>query len=275
MTTEENKQEVLDWIEAGCNYQQGTMIYSRLGKNGILKQDFPGKQYKYQGKLLYELCKSVGLDHTAILQGNIIPVIQETVFNPLPSPTLIPRTNRSLLPEPDEMPESLPEKHASEFPAIIRRVISEYAETFQERSKTHAILVEMPESNAQTVKIKRAELFSIVKTLSDRLELLYQVREEYTKTGTLPLPEVLWPVPSSQPEPTLPDSVEELKKKKKNLQSSNSKDQSKLDYQSVKQSEFKTPMPAGTKRQKLENHIKARIKLIEEIDYKLLSIDAI
>ena len=275
MTIEQNKQIVLDWIQSGCNYQQGTMLYSRFGKNNILKQDFPGKQYKYQGKLLYELCKSVGLDHTAILQDNPVSLLKDPVFNPQPSPTLTSRTNRSLLPLPDEMPESLPEKHASEFPGIIRRVISEYAETFQERSKTHAILCDMPESNAHSVRIKRAELFSIVKTLSDRLELLYQVREEYNKTGKLPLPEMLWPIPSGQPEPTLPDTVEELKKKKKNLQSSNSKDQSKLDYQSVKQSEIKTPMPAGTKRQKLENHIKARIKLIEEIDYKLLSFDAI
>jgi hypothetical protein len=46
MAIEENKQVVLDWIQSGCNYEQGAMLYSQFGKNNFLKKDFPGKQYK-------------------------------------------------------------------------------------------------------------------------------------------------------------------------------------------------------------------------------------
>jgi len=62
MEIEENKQVVLDWIQSGCNYEQGAMLYSQFGKNSFLKKDFPGKQHKHATKIIYELCKSVGLE---------------------------------------------------------------------------------------------------------------------------------------------------------------------------------------------------------------------
>jgi len=249
MTINTEKAEVLSWIADGCNYALGTEIYSRLGKNAFLKRDFPGKAHKYQGKLLYELCKSVGLDHTQIIQDNLLPLSTDSIVKPNPQDLKPLRINRNQLPVPEEMPETFTEKNQTEYPPIIRRVISEYAEIFQERSKTHRIMCEMPESNSQSVKTRRAELFSVVKSLSDRLELLYQVKEDYTKTGNVPLASFVWPLPANQPEPTLPDCVEELRKMKKNLQSSNSKDQNKLDYQSIKQ--YATPNCSDNKYSKL------------------------
>lgn len=275
MRSQLNTDLVLAWIAAGCNYAEGTELYARIGKNNFLKRDFPGKSHKYAGKLLYELCKSAGLDHAVALQEKMKADSPLFVLNTDRQQAKPVRLNRSILPDPVAMPDQLPEKHSSEYPPIIRRVISEYAETFQERSKTHRILCTMPESNARPVKTRRAELFDIIKSLSNRLELLYQVREEYNKTGTIPLPSSIWPVPASQPEPALPDTVEDLKRKKKNLQSSNSKDQNLLDYQSLKQSQLKNPMPAGTKRQKIENHIRARIKMIQEIDLKIVNAYAV
>jgi hypothetical protein len=44
MATEENKQEELDWIESGRNYQQGTMLYSHFGKNNFFKQGILDKE---------------------------------------------------------------------------------------------------------------------------------------------------------------------------------------------------------------------------------------
>jgi len=62
MAIEENKQVVLDWIQSGCNYELGAMLYTQFRKNNFLKKDFPGKQHKHAIKIIYELCKSVGLD---------------------------------------------------------------------------------------------------------------------------------------------------------------------------------------------------------------------
>ncbi len=61
------------------------------------------------------------------------------------------------------------------IPSTLRHVIAEYAELFQERSKIHRILTEMPEGNSQALKTKRAEIFDIIKSLSARLKFLYKI----------------------------------------------------------------------------------------------------
>jgi hypothetical protein len=53
---------VLEWLQAGADYDQGSALYVRVGKNRNMAALFPGKKYRLQSKLRYELCKSVGLD---------------------------------------------------------------------------------------------------------------------------------------------------------------------------------------------------------------------
>jgi hypothetical protein len=48
-----------------------------------------------------------------------------------------------------------------------------------------------------------------------------------------------------------------------------------LDYQNEKKADAFCPMPAGPKRIKLEKRIKARLKLIQEIDLKLAETDVV
>ena len=78
MEYNEKQQLVLDWIESGCDYLQGTMLYGQFGKNIFLKADFHSKQRKYSTKIIYELCKSVGLNYTQLQKENLIPIIQES-----------------------------------------------------------------------------------------------------------------------------------------------------------------------------------------------------
>src|SRR5665647_1980978 len=75
---------VLQWIESGCDYLQGTMLYGQFGKNMFLKTDFHSKQRKYATKIIYELCKSVGLDYAQLQKANLIPIIKES--NPEQTP---------------------------------------------------------------------------------------------------------------------------------------------------------------------------------------------
>ena len=63
-----------------------------------------------------------------------------------------------------------------------------------------------------------------------------------------------------------------LKKMKKNLQTLNSKDQSMLDFQSPNHTGQKMPLPNGPKRSKLETRIRDRIKLIEEIEIRIIHL---
>jgi len=274
MTIEENKQVVLDWVQSGCNYEQGAMLYSQFGKNSFLKKDFPGKQHKHATKIIYELCKSVGLDYAQLQQEKLIPELEEKLINVLPSTASCSgsiASNNATVPEPVEGMEV---KNITEYPPTLRRIIAEYAELFQERSKMHRIMAEMPEGNSQSLKTKRAEIFDIIKSLSARLEFLYAIRQQFELNGEILPEDEIWPTPKPEAKPELPDDPEQLRKMKKNQQSANSKDQNLLDYQSSIKSENKKPMPAGPKRMRTENRMKARLKFIQEIDLKLAGTNA-
>ena len=187
MTTEENKQLVLNWIQSGCNYEQGAVFYNQFGKNKFLKKDFPGKQYKHATKIIYELCKSVGLDYAQLQREKLIQELEEKPIKMLPSTASRVRLSTHaegsgskalisasvpefLVSELVEDVEGMEVKNSTEYPPILRRINAEYAELFQERSKMHRIMTEMPEGNSQSLKTKRAEIFDIIKSLSARLE---------------------------------------------------------------------------------------------------------
>jgi len=84
-TQQERKEAVLEWIQSGCNYDQGVLLYSQFGKNKFLIKDFNGKQHKYSTKIIYELCKSASLDYAQLQSEKLIPVLQETPIKQLPS----------------------------------------------------------------------------------------------------------------------------------------------------------------------------------------------
>ena len=279
MEHNEKQQLVLQWIESGCDYLQGTMLYGRFGKNIFLKSDFHSKQRKYATKIIYELCKSVGLNYAQLQKENLIPVIQKSSkLQMQPSEpvhkTVISPDAPADMPELAEMPEALSSTNIAEYPPIIRRIISEYAETFQERSKTHRILTEMPQGNSQALKTKRAEIFDLVKSFTVRLEYLFKIRQKFELNGELPLEDEVWPEPKELPETTLSDDPEELRKIKKNQQTANTKDQNMLDFQTMVKGDEKKTMPSGPKRTRIENRIKGRLKFIQEIDLKLVSLNA-
>jgi hypothetical protein len=291
MNQEEKKEAVLEWISSGCDYPQGSMLYGQFGKNNFLRKDFPGKQHKYATKIIYELCKSSGLDYAQLQSEKLIPVLQETHRNSEPEQFMknldinlpdgqINQSDQSASNSPEinttlaEMPEAISATNIAEYPAIIRRIITEYAETFQERSKTHRILTEMPQGNSQALKTKRAEIFDLVKAFTIRLEYLFNVRQQFEKDGACPTENEVWPAPKELPETTLSEEPEELRKMKKNQQTANTKDQNMLDFQTMVKGSEKKTMPSGPKRTRIENRIKGRLKFIQEIDLKLVSLDA-
>lgn len=315
MEYNEKQQLVLQWIESGCDYLQGTILYGQFGKNIFLRTDFHSKQRKYATKIIYELCKSVGLDYAQLQKDNLIPDLKavksdnesnQEVKDLFQNPTdgkveesltdtegeeveknaQITEVNQIAVvdqvvpnsPAEDlitsEMPELLSTTNIAEYPPIIRRIIAEYAETFQERSKTHRTLTEMPQGNSQALKTKRAEIFDLVKSFTVRLEYLFKIRQQFEQNGEVPTEEEIWPKPKELAETTLSDDPEELRKMKKNQQTANTKDQNMLDFQTMVKGDEKKTMPSGPKRTRIENRIKGRLKFIQEIDLKLVCLNA-
>lgn len=276
MKKEENQHAVLEWIESGCNYDRGVVLYEQFGKNSFMRKDFPNKQHKHATKIIYELCKSVGLNYNLIIQEKRIASVQTMQQNQNLTITPEQLTEHAQETSPNkELPENLEVQEIAEYPAVLRRIIAEYAELFQERSKMHRILTEMPEGNSQALKTKRAEIFDLIKSLSARLEFLYAIRQQFDVNAEIPSEDEIWPSPKEDVKTELPDDPEQLRKMKKNQQSANTKDQNMLDYQNEKKGDAEKPMPAGPKRMKLENRIKARLKFIQEIDLKLVQSDVV
>jgi hypothetical protein len=110
--------------------------------------------------------------------------------------------------------------------------------------------------------------------LSNQMDLLFEVKKQYEEKGIVPENNVALQLMAHNEE-ELPNSVTELRKLKKNLQTNNSKDRNLLEYQSKASKQKKTPMPAGDKRFKIEERIKARDKQIDVIDDKLKQLNAV
>ncbi len=277
---------VISWIRSGMDYYEGLEILVTLTAKPQLRGQFNGGMKHLSGKLAYEICKAAKVADIRTWKT----FIQEVRDSPMEVPKenskgkqhrelVAPETQKEIqhalripIVDPEHLKDAtLEENPLKEYPAIIRRLMYEYASMFQERSKLHTVMTEMDSSNAPAVMEKRAELFDLIKALSIKLEKLYLAKNKFELDGTLPIESELFP-PESQPEVEDIGLLDEesLKNRKKNLQNANSKDQSMLDYQSAKHGTTKNPMPDGPKRIKIEHRMKQRIKLMEEIDNALL-----
>ncbi|MEI7829360.1 MAG: hypothetical protein WCI31_06305 [Prolixibacteraceae bacterium] len=276
----ENKEKVIGWIRSGMDYNEGISLLVEITRKQLYFNQFTGGMRSMSGKLAYELCKASGAADLLNWKQFILDISagkdprntdnRNISFKPEP-PKQHPLRVTVSIQEVELNAEKMEENPQKEYPAIIRKIIHEYASMFQERSKLHTVMADMPESNTEAIIIKRAEMFNVIKTISARLELLYKAKEQFEKTGELPNEKELFP-PEEQPEEEDITKLDEesLKKRKKNLQNSNSKDQSFLDYQSAAHGSEKNPMPAGPKRKKIEHRMKQRSKQMEEIDNALL-----
>jgi len=290
------KEKVIDWIKSGMNYNSGINLLVELVKKVDVSM-YIGRERSMASKLAYEICKAAKVaDHVTwkdfiqnVMEAPLIvklPVEGEDELNELTNdgtgtklPEVTPgdegklRICEAIAPNIVAV-ETIATKPLEEYPLVMRRVILEYAELFQERSQLHTAMGRLPESNTDSVCAKRAELFNLIKSISDRLELLFVTQEAFAEAGIIPVESELFP-PAAEPvaevtaDTTLMDE-DSLKKQKKNLQSGNSKDQTILEYQSNDRTDVKKPMPKGPKRTKIEMRIAERNTRIEEIEVLLL-----
>jgi hypothetical protein len=290
----DNQLKVIGWIRSGMDFNSGLSLLVEMTNKQMYYNLFSGKDKALAEKLAYEICKAALLANHITWKNFIRKVRENEGFDiagntkELPDdfpdvilPELLPgEENNPKISGPDSAPltdstettETIETKPLAEYPAIIRRIIHEYAALFQERSKLHSVMTGMPESNAESVCAKRAELFDLIKSISARLEILHSAKKEFDEKGVIPEVDAVFPPEGNeQAEPDLASLDEAaLKKQKKNLQSSNSKDQTILDYQSKERTEVKIPMPNGPKRSRIEMRISDRNKKIVEIDTLLL-----
>ena len=272
---EEPRSLVLEWLRTSADYDQGTTLYARVGKNRNMAALFPGKKYRFQSKLRYELCKSVGLDWKKLPLGAEFddgpaatqPVPVSGTVSSFSSSSSI----ASALPD-NELPVL---QDSDQYPSDVRRVIHEYGEGYRKRSQLHLQMTSLPENNQPEIVTQRRDLLMQIKALSLRMEVLHQAKENYQLHRIVPDPAVLWPEPDVLPgspsrDKPLPDDPVELRRLKKNLQTYNVKDNNMLLYQSVTAQNEKHPMPDSPRRLGLEKRIRGRLRTISQIELKLV-----
>jgi hypothetical protein len=152
----------------------------------------------------------------------------------VPSP-VVPGSGKTLMVEPVVSPgDHTVSPDADAYPSAVRRVIHEYGEAYRLCGQLHYRMCDVPDNNQPENVALRKDLLLQIKALSARMELLYQAKEDYLQRKVLPDPATLWPPdkPVADPvDPPLPENPGEFRRMKKNLQTSNGKDQHLLDYQ--------------------------------------------
>ena len=131
-------------------------------------------------------------------------------------------------------------------------------------------MVSIPHTNSEDNVVKRAALFQLITDLNDRMDFIYEFVHRYDKEKFVPTEEEVWPTQKNAD--ALPKDTDGLKRVKKNLQSSNTKDRNLLLFQTTKKQKKENPMPKGPRRKDIEYVIKQRIKTIDIIDNKLVKL---
>lgn len=274
----QNQVEVLQWWHGGRDYQQGVMLLSKYGKNKVLVHTLlkPGKErFGGRAKLEYELPKAVGLHRDKM---PVLPEELKKLSNNEQSITNLQNQKTNIETGTSESEMQIYElkilgKQLDQYPKIIRQIKYEYAEKYKQRSILHQQMRGVaPENTVENCKI-RAGLLLAIKNLSGEMDFLHEFINEYVKTGKLPKEETVWPSAKEEKPAELPADIEELRKLKKNLQTSNSKDRNSILYQQKTKLEKERPMPAGPKRKRIEMRIAEREKEILKIDEKIFEIE--
>jgi len=262
----QNQLSVIKWWHSGRDYNFGLQLFSLLSKNKTLLFTLAKKSAKFgREKLSYELPKAAGLNYLnmpALPKGVEIPkTLDQRMKEQFPG-----KINHSASKHNQKQIE-LKKELEKQYPKIIRRLKYEYSNLYNERSILHKKMGYIPQNNTSQNMNDRSNLFQEIGKISAKMELIHHFTQQYEKDGTIPEEKEVWPVKKENPLPKDPD---ELKKIKKNLQSSNSKDNNRLNYQDTKKHEKLNPIPPGPKRQKIEKRIKSRLSEIQEIEQKLI-----
>jgi hypothetical protein len=268
------KEKVFQWIQQGCNFNEGLNLLAEIGKNKQLPRIMAGHENRYAGKLLYELCKAAGFSMSEFQQikENLQQIVEQ--FNSQIEAGDPPVGDHPAEDPPGGDPPADPpqtDAPVDQLPEEVEIVTREHSDLYKLRAQLHEQMGNLPEENTEVIVKQRKNLSDSIAQLSPRIDLLFEAKEAFYTKGILPNMDILFPKPVSEQEPSLPDDADELKKMKKNLQSANTKDQNMLDYQETKKGAKPNPMQSGPKRMKIENRISERNEQIEKIDFKLLS----
>ncbi len=271
------KEQIIAWFNSPQDFDQGMELLKKVSKKHriIGKLIKRGESRSSYSKLVYELNKVAGLKKIPVPQVKIDNKLGNKVLPALGSDKkeIPPKTQKK-----DDTPKketmNLAGKQKGDLSPVMQRVVKENSTLCMQRGKKHSALVKLSDDNSEETREKRLKLMDEIEKMTNRIEILFVAWTEYNKKKTEPDPAVLWPdeFEKKQGDITSEMSVEDMKREKKNLQSSITKDRNLLLYGSkTKPEDGKTnQMPEKSPmRIKLEKRIAKKEVLIEDLDRKI------
>ncbi len=153
---------------------------------------------------------------------------------------------------------------AGNYPAVINRVIAEYARLYNERAMLKKQENEIPDENTDENMARRKAVIGRISSLSARMEILYQAKKAYLENGIIPQEDKLF----QEEAPLSPEKLpkDKLMQMRNNLRSQITRIKNQLEYQSSKKAKQPNPMPECPKRKELEQRIKDKEKELAEVE---------
>lgn len=196
-------------------------------------------------------------------------------------------TGGTLPPPPQEVSEAkdVPVEPASPFPDAVRRLMRWYSDAYRRRDRLHREMRSLGEGNDPPTMARRKVLSDRINTLTDYMDELYPLREEYDSRHVEPTEGQLtaigafdvWEARHALEEPsgvqpsatvdaasfrkkdenfdTMP--LPELRKRRASIRTMIVRKQNQLLYQSDAKQEKENPMPICPERTKTEHQLEA------------------
>lgn len=159
-----------------------------------------------------------------------------------------------------------------QLPQEIKDIVFEFRRAYIERDKLHRMLAGLGEDNSADVVEKRKNLSDGINRLSEEMDRMYPLFDEYVKkhevrTVNEPQPDKEIPTKREGNIEAMP--TENLKFMKKSLSTKILRATNRLLYQSETKQEKANPMPDGPERVKYETKIKVLSGRLEQIKMEL------
>jgi hypothetical protein len=268
------KEQIINWFNGPQDYDQGVALLQEIShKNKVI-----GKLIRRGGtkgsfeKLVWELNKTAGMKNIPAPQkgktkdkSKKIKVKGETSIQGEDGPTKLKYN-------------LIGDKDLDSYPPEVNRLVKEYSSLYMQRGKKHAAIKRLPEDNSKETIAARVILIEEIKKMSDRMEVLNSAFQGYEKEGFSLDQNFLWPEAKAagigKQATGSPETIEELKAQKKNIQSSITKDRNLLAYGTkTKPKDGKgKPVPEGPKRTTLEKRIAKKETAIKALDQRIADL---
>lgn len=292
----EARREGIQWLNSQKrDYATGVAILNRSGYKGFVAARLArtGEKPQNREKLEYEMRQMIKVWYNpddprfadVDLSDDAVPGEdgrQETVSEET-AQAIVATAEKELARETDEQPA---------YPPVMAKIIYDFRECYNERSRQHRMLAELGETNTPAVCTQRKDIAARIAFLSDRMTLLAAIKKQFEQNRELPseeqLNELYKPKEEAKPEKEESDeedaeadktdlaslSVEELKKAKSNAKSKITKAQNMLLYstESKPKDGKENPLPECPKRMKYEKKIERQKALVEKIEYRLAEL---